>query len=148
MRHLGILIIVGLLVSSANDTLATDDLSPSFDQVIRLLELDPLVTERALSGEIIMVDREDSMYEELATGLIAVVKKPYAYVSDVVKADRLFQFHQHILEFAQIVGVPDASKFHAIGYIEADIEEVRAILAIGPAICSTSRRLRSRVSSH
>ena len=132
MRHLGILIIVGLLASSANDTLATDDLSPSFDQVIRLLELDPLVKEKALSGEIIMVDREDSMYKELAIGLIAVFKKPCAHVSDVVKGDRLFQFHQHILEFAQIVGVPDASKFHAIGYTEADIEEVRALLAIGP----------------
>jgi hypothetical protein len=50
----------------------------------------------------------------------------------VVKSDRLFQFHPHILEFAQIVGVPDASKFHAIGYTEADVEEVRALLAIGP----------------
>ena len=132
MRHLGVLIIVGLLVSAASHTIATDDLSSSFDQVITLLELDPLVKEKALSGEIVMVDREDSTHKELAIGLLAVIKKPYAHVSDVLKGDRLFQFQPHILEFAQIVGVPDAGKFHAIGYTEADVEEVRTLLAIGP----------------
>ena len=131
-RHLGVLIIVGLLVSSASDTIATDDLPPSFDQVITLLELDPLVKEKVLSGEIIMVDREDSIAKELAIGLLAVIKKPYAHVSDALKGDRLFQFHPHILEFAQIVGVPDASKFHVISYTEADVEEVRALLSIEP----------------
>ena len=45
---------------------------PSFDQIIELLDLDPSIKERAMAGEIVTYDREDSMERELAIALVAV----------------------------------------------------------------------------
>lgn len=132
MTKLISLVFLAIVFSAPAIAVASDDQSPSFDQLITLLELDPSVKEKALSGEIVMVDREDSTSKELAIGLLAVVRKPYAQVIDAVKGDRLFQFHQHVLKFARIKGVPDASKFQALGYTAADVEEVRALIAVEP----------------
>jgi hypothetical protein len=111
---------------------AIDDVPPSFDEVISLLQLDPSVKQRALAGEIVMLDRNDSMDRELAIALIAVIKRPYDEVIGALKGDRLFQFNQFILEFSQIEGTPDVSKFQELGYTASEADEVKALLAAEP----------------
>ena len=130
MRRLCALGIVGLLATSPTST--TADVLPSIDQLITLLELDPSLKERALSGEIVTFEREDSMKKELAVALLVSIDAPYGEIIDAMKGNRLFQFHEHILDFVEIEGVPDASKFGELGYTAADAKEVRALLAVKP----------------
>lgn len=130
MRRLCALGIAGLLATSPTST--TADVLPSIDQLITLLELDPSLKERALSGEIVTFEREDSMKKELAVALLVSIDAPYGEIIDAMKGNRLFQFHEHILDFVEIEGVPDASKFGELGYTAADTDEVRALLAVKP----------------
>ncbi|MGD2073949.1 MAG: hypothetical protein PVG38_03335 [Gammaproteobacteria bacterium] len=132
MRQITVLaLIVGL---AAFSSLAQDahDLPPSVDQVISLLKLDPSVKQRVMAGEIVTYDREDSTDKELSVALVAVIKRPYDEVMAAVKGNRLFQFNQHILDFAEIKGTPDVSKFQGVGYTAAEADEVHAILAAEP----------------
>ena len=109
MRQLTALaLIAGLaLPSFAQDT---HDQPPTVDQVISLLKLDPSVKQRALAGEIVTFDREDSTDKELSVALVAVIKKPYDEVIAAVKGNRLFQFTQYILDFVEIKGAPYAGR--------------------------------------
>ena len=130
MRQLATFVLVAVLVTLPSFTHATDDLPPSFDEVISLFKLDPSVKQRAMTGEIVMVDRDDSMDRELAIALVAVIKRPYDEVIDAVKGNRLFQFNEYILDFAQIEGPPEVAKFHELGYTISEADEVRTLLAV------------------
>jgi len=132
MRQLATFALVAVLVTLPSFTHATDDLPPSFDEVISLLKLDPSVKQRAMAGEIVMVDRDDSMDRELAIALVAVIKRPYDEVIDAVKGDRLFQFNEYILDFSQIEGPPEVAKFHELGYTISEADEMRTLLAVEP----------------
>ena len=126
------LCLVALLATVPRITGATDDVSPSFDEIVSLLKLDPSVKERALAGEIVTVERDDSMEKELASGLVAVIKRPYTEVIDAVKGNRLFQYHEFMLDFVEIEGPSDVSKFQEVGFTVAEADEVHAILAAEP----------------
>ena len=106
--------------------------TPTFDDVVELLALDPSVKDRALAGEIVMVDQVDSTEKELAIGLVSVIRAPYEEVIDAVKGNRLFRFHRHILDFAQVVGRPEESDLMRMGFVEAEADEVRAFLQAEP----------------
>jgi hypothetical protein len=132
IRRLAVLSVVVLFIALPNITSAIDDIPPSFDEIIKLLELDPSIKEKALAGEIVTIDRENSMEKELAVTLIAVIKHPYGEVIDAVKGNRLFQFHKHVLDFAEIKGEPQVSKFQELGFTAGEIDEVHALLAAKP----------------
>jgi len=132
MRQLATFALVALFATLPGFTCATDDLSPSFDEVMSLLTLDPSVKQRALAGEIVMIDREDSTKKELSTAVVAMIKQPYDEFIDAVKHDRLFQFNKFILDFAQIDGPPDVSKFQELGYTASEADEVQALMAAEP----------------
>jgi len=132
MRQLATFALVALLATLPSLTCATDDLPPSFDEVMSLLTLDPSVKQKALAGEIVMIDRDDSMEKELSTAVVVVIKQPYDEFIDAVKGDRLFQFNKYILDFAQIEGQPDVSKFQELGYIASEADEVHALMAAEP----------------
>jgi len=106
--------------------------TPTFDDVVELLALEPSVKHRALAGEIVMVDQVDSTAKELAIGLVSVIRAPYEEVIDAVKGNRLFRFHRHILDFAQVVGAPQESDLMRMGFVEAEADEVRAFLQAEP----------------
>jgi hypothetical protein len=132
MRQLAVFALIAVFATSPSVSLATDDLPPSFDEVLSLLQLDPSVKQRALAGEIVMLDREDSTDKELAVALVAVIKRPYDEVIDAVRGNRLFQFNKYILDFAQIEGAPDVSKFQGLGFTTSEADEVKALLAVEP----------------
>ena len=132
MRQLVGFVFVALLATLSGLARATDDVPPSFDAVLSLLQLDPSVKDRALAGEIVMLDREDSTDKELAIALVAVINRPYDEVIDAVRGDRLFQFNKHLLDFAQIEGAPDVSKFQGVGFTVSEADEVKALLAVEP----------------
>jgi hypothetical protein len=132
MRRLPAVCVVALLATWPTITGADDDVAPSFDELIRLLKLDPSVKQRVLAGEIVMLDRDDSMKKELASALVMAFRRPYGEIIDAVKGNRLFQYHEFMLDFAQIEGTPDVSKFQEVGYTAAEADEVRALLAAGP----------------
>ncbi|UCE77243.1 MAG: hypothetical protein JSU62_03295, partial [Gammaproteobacteria bacterium] len=94
MRQLVACVFIALFAMLPGLARATDDVPPSFDAVLSLLHLDPSVKERALAGEIVMLDREDSTEKELAVALVAVIKRPYDEVIDAVRGNRLFQFNE------------------------------------------------------
>ena len=132
MRRYSAICLVALLATLPRITGAADDVAPSFDELISLLNLDPSVKERVLAGEIVVFDRDDSTEKELSSALIAVIKQPYREFIAAVKGNRLFQFHEFMLEFSQIEGTPDVSKFQEMGYAAAEVDEVRALLAAKP----------------
>ena len=132
MRQLATFALVAVFATLPGFTCATDDLSPSFDEVISLLTLDPSVKQRALAGEIVMINPDDSMEKELSTAVVAMIKRPYDKFIDAVKGDRLFQFNKFILEFSRIEGQPDVSKFQELGYIAPEADEVHALMAAEP----------------
>ena len=132
MRPLATFALVAVFATLPSFTCATDDLSPSFDEVMSLLTLDSSVKQRALAGEIVMINPDDSMEKELSTAVVAVIKRPYDELIDAVKGDRLFQFNKFILDFSQIEGQPDVSKFQELGYIASEAEEVHALIAAEP----------------
>ena len=132
MRQLTALALIAGLAAFPGFAQEPRDLPPTFDQVISLLKLDPSVKQRALAGEIVTFDREDSTDKELSVALVAVIKQPYDEVIAAVKGNRLFQFNQHILDFVEIKGTPDVSKFQEVGYTAAEVDEVHAMLAAEP----------------
>jgi hypothetical protein len=132
MHRVAVFCLVALLLTLPSVTGAIDDAPPDLDEVIKLLKLDPSDKERVLAGEIVTFNHEDSMKKELANGLVAVIKRPYGEVIDAVRGNRLFQFNRHVLDFKQIKGEPEVSKFQELGYSAAEIDEVYALLSIKP----------------
>ena len=132
MRRFSAICLIALLATLPRITGAADDVAPSFDELISLRKLDPSVKERVLAGKIVVLDRDDSMEKELASALIALIKLPYGEFIDAVKGNRLFQFHEFMLDFSQIEGTPDVSKFQEVGYTAAEVDEVHALLAANP----------------
>jgi hypothetical protein len=132
MHQLATFAFVAVFATLPSFTCATDDLSPSFDEVVSLLALDPSVKQRALAGEIVMINPDNSMKKELSTAVVVVIKQPYDEFIDAVKGDRLFQFNKYILDFAQIEGQPDVSKSQELGYIVSEADEVHALMAAEP----------------
>ena len=130
MHRVAAVCLVAVLAALPGFAVTADDMPPSFDEMIKLLKLDPSVKEQALGGEIVVLDPDDSMEKELAIALVMVVKKPYAEVIEAVKRNHLFQFQKDTLDFAQIEGEPDVSQFQKIGYSLAEIDEVRGLLAV------------------
>ena len=61
MRKITLPLFVAIFSFAPVATNAIDDVPPSFDQIIELLDLDPSIKERAMAGEIVTYDREDSM---------------------------------------------------------------------------------------
>ena len=115
MCRLAAVCVVALLATWPTITGAADDVAPSFDELIRILKLDPSVKQRVLAGEIVMLDRDDSTEKELASSLVMAFKRPYGEIIDAVKGNRLFKFHEFMLDFSQIEGTPDVSKFQEMG---------------------------------
>jgi hypothetical protein len=132
MRQLTAFALIAGLAASPGFAQDAHDTPPTVDQVISLLKLDPSVKQRALAGEIVTFDREDSTDKELSVALVAVIKKPYDEVIAAVKGNRLFQFNEYILDFVEIKGAPDVSKFEKVGYTAAEADEVHAMLAAEP----------------
>jgi hypothetical protein len=132
MNKLSAIALASLLAAATHAAHAVDDIPPTFDEVIALLNLDPSIKDRALAGEIVTYDRKDSMDRELALALVAVFDRPYADVIDALRGNRLFQFNEFILDVAEIEGPADESKFAGIGYTIDEIGEVKALLAAGP----------------
>jgi hypothetical protein len=132
MRQLAALALIAGLAAMPSFAQDAHDLPPTVDQVISLLKLDPSVKQRALAGEIVTYEREDSTDKELSVALVALIKQPYDEVIAAVKGNRLFQFNPHILDFVEIEGTPDVSKFQDVGYTAAEADEVHAILAAEP----------------
>jgi hypothetical protein len=128
MLQPSVFVLVAVFAVFPGFTGANDDLSPSFDEVISLLKMDPSVKRRALAGEIVMLDRDNSIENELALALVAVVKRPYNEVINAVKGNRLFQFNGYILDFVEIKGSPDESKFQGLGFTTSDTDEGWALL--------------------
>ena len=132
MRKITLPVLVAIFTIAPVATNAIDDVPPSFDQIIELLDLDPSIKERAMAGEIVTYDREDSMERELAIALVAVIDRPYPEFIEAVRGDRLLQYNQFILDVSRIEGPPDVSKFEGIGYSIEEIGEVRALLEVKP----------------
>jgi len=128
MRRLSVFVLVAVFAVFPGFTGANDDLSPSFDEVISLLKMDPSVKQRALAGKIVMLDRKNSIDKELALALVAVIRRPYNEVLNAVKGNRLFQFNEYILDFVEIKGSPDESKFQGLGFTTSDTDEGWALL--------------------
>jgi hypothetical protein len=132
MRRIAAIVLVATSLVGTRWSYAIDDLPPTFDDVIALLGLDPSIKERTLAGEIVTYDREDSMDRELAIALVAAIDRPYAYMIDALRGNRLFQYNEFILDFAEIEGAAEKNKFAEIGYTIDEIDEVRALLAAEP----------------
>ncbi len=132
MQQIICLVSIAILAVVPVSVGAIDDVPPSFDEIIDLLDLDPAIKERAMAGEIVTYDRKDSMERELAIGLVAVIDQPYPEFIEAVRGDRLFQFNEFVLDFARIEGPPDISKFEGLGYTAAEIGEVRGLLDVKP----------------
>ncbi len=132
MRKIVLPLLAAILTIAPVATDAVDNVPPSFDQIIELLDLDRSMKERAMAGEIVTYDREDSMERELAIALVAVIDRPYSELIEAVRGDRLFQYNEFILDVARIEGPPDVSKFGGLGYTIEEIGEVRALLDVKP----------------
>jgi hypothetical protein len=132
MCRLPAIAIAALLTCVTDVASAIDDIPPTFDEVIALLGLDPSIKDRALAGEIVTYDRKDSMDRELALALVAVFDRPYADMIELLRGNRLMQFNEFILDFAEIEGPSDESQFSEIGYTIDEIDEVRALLEVEP----------------
>lgn len=132
MRRLAAFCLVAVLTALPGLGTAADDLPPSFDEMIKLLKMDPSVKDQALGGEIVVLDPDDSVESELAIALVMVVKQPYATVIDAVQNNRLFQFQKDTLDFAQIEGEADVSQFQKVGYTMDEVDEVRSLMAVKP----------------
>ena len=139
MRQPSVFVLVAVFAVFPGFTGANDDLSPSFDEVISLLKMEPSVKRRALAGEIVMLDRESSMEKELALALVAVIKRPYNEVIDAVKENRLFHIHLS-LNWQTIVSVifPQEKRLKKAGM--SPHQNAAASLIPAPAKCWSRQR--------